>query len=403
MKDPVKRIEAFNHGRYPAFLQMKYRLMRADAFSFYRGTCHLFYEDWLKDTPLNNAPAVWVSGDLHLENFGSYKGANRLVYFDINDFDDALLAPCTWDLARFLTSILVGAHTLNVDETQALTLCHSALDAYVHTLTLGMIRSVERSTSKGMVRELLVGLKQREQRTFIDAHTEKHSGERRLMIDNKHTFSLEKDKREHILGMVEAWRRIQPHPAFLKVIDIARRAAGIASLGLESYVLLVEGKGSPSQNLLLHLKEEQKSALASHTPLKQPIWKSEADRVVHCQRRSQGTPPALLHSMRGNDKAYLLRELQPLQDRVVLNGWNGKIHRLDELLGTMGAITAWDHLRSTGRQGSAIADDLMAFAQNSTWREPLLQYAHEYHDRVKADYAAFCTAYDSSMIKNTSQ
>ena len=402
MKDPLKRIEVFNHGRYPAFLQMKYTLMRADAFAFYRGTCHLFYEDWPKDTPLNNAPAVWVSGDLHLENFGSYKGANRLVYFDINDFDDALLAPCTWDLARFLTSILVGAHTLNIDQTQALSLCQSALDAYVHALTLGMIRSVERSTSKGMIRELLVGLKQREQRAFIDSHTEQHSGQRRLKIDNKHTFLLEKDKREHILEIIETWRRRQPTPALLKVIDIARRAAGIASLGLESYIVLVEGKGSLSRNLLLHLKEEQKSALALHTPLKQPIWESEADRVVHCQRRIQGTPPALLHSVRSDDKAYLLRELQSLQDRVVLNSWNGKIQRLNDLVGTMGAITAWDHLRSTGRQGSAIADDLIAFAQNSAWREPLLQYAHEYHDRVEADYAAFRKAYNADGIKEMS-
>ncbi|MGH9847817.1 MAG: DUF2252 family protein [Blastocatellia bacterium] len=101
----VARIQQFNEGRNPRLLQLKYRAMQTDAFVFLRGACHLFYEDWPQAAPLNDAPLVWSCGDLHLENFGSYQGENRLVYFDINDFDEAVLAPCTWDLARFLTSV----------------------------------------------------------------------------------------------------------------------------------------------------------------------------------------------------------------------------------------------------------------------------------------------------------
>ena len=105
--DVVQRIQSFNFGREPERLRLKYQAMRADAFAFLRGTCHLFYEDWPRSTPLNNAPATWICGDLHVENFGTYKGDNRLAYFDINDFDEAALAPSTWDLARFITSVLV--------------------------------------------------------------------------------------------------------------------------------------------------------------------------------------------------------------------------------------------------------------------------------------------------------
>ena len=63
--------------------------MCEDAFAFLRSTCHLFYEDWPADTPLNEAPLAWICGHLHLENFGTFKGDNRLAYFDINDFDEA--------------------------------------------------------------------------------------------------------------------------------------------------------------------------------------------------------------------------------------------------------------------------------------------------------------------------
>ena len=42
---------------------------------------------------LPHSPVCWICGDLHIENFGSYKGDNRLVYFDLNDFDESILAP----------------------------------------------------------------------------------------------------------------------------------------------------------------------------------------------------------------------------------------------------------------------------------------------------------------------
>ena len=109
MSDVVEQILSFNAGRDPQRLVLKYRNMRASAFVFLRGTCHLFYRR-LPDSPLfSTAPLVWSCGDLHLQNFGSYKGDNRLVYFDLNDFDESALAPASWDLVRFLTSLQIGA------------------------------------------------------------------------------------------------------------------------------------------------------------------------------------------------------------------------------------------------------------------------------------------------------
>src|ERR1039458_9125760 len=87
-EDIADVIARFNAGRDPERLAMKYRAMRTNAFIFLRGTCHLFYAG-LPDVPLlRDAPAAWACGDLHLQNYGSYKGDDRLVYFDINDFDE---------------------------------------------------------------------------------------------------------------------------------------------------------------------------------------------------------------------------------------------------------------------------------------------------------------------------
>ena len=52
----IERIRQFNKGRDERLLKLKYRAMRADVFAFFRGSCHLFYEDWPKSTALNDAP-----------------------------------------------------------------------------------------------------------------------------------------------------------------------------------------------------------------------------------------------------------------------------------------------------------------------------------------------------------
>jgi uncharacterized protein (DUF2252 family) len=387
----IERIQRFNEGRDPELIQLKYQVMRSDSFAFFRGTCHLFYEDWPVDSSLNEAPPVWICGDLHLENFGSYKGDNRLVYFDINDFDEAALAPCTWDLARFVTSVLVGAHILELNESESLCLCNSFLDAYTDALAKGKAQSVETETAEGMVKDLLESLKERRRKDFLNQRTEEKKGKRRLLLDNKRFRPVTEAQREAIKVLMKDWAATQPKPGFFKLLDVAGRIAGTGSLGVARYVLLIEGKGSPNQNYLLDLKQSRKSSLTPYLKQPQPQWDSEAARVVAIQQRMQGIPPAMLATVRLEGESYVLRELQPLQDKVSLNLWEGKLRRLEKVMKAMGKITAWDQLRSSGRQGSAIADDLIQYATDSHWRSALLNYARDYSAQVEEDYSAFCT------------
>lgn len=388
-KSVVARIQQFNQGRDQNLLRFKYQAMRSDVFSFFRGTCHLFYEDFPTNSPLNNAPLVWICGDLHLENFGSYKGDNRLVYFDVNDFDEAALAPCSWDLVRFLTSVFVGVHTLGLKGSEDICLSNSFLEAYITALAKGKAQSVETETSEGMVKELLKSLKQRRRKDFLNERIAEKKGKRRLIIDNKRTRKCEVEQQEKVTKAIESWAATQPKPEFFKVLDVAGRIAGTGSLGIARYVILVEGNGSPNQNYLLDLKQQQPSSLTPYLKQFQPNWETEAARVVAIQQRVQGTSPALLSTVMLEEKCYVLRELQPLQDRVRLNLWNGKLRRLEKVMKTMGKITAWAQLRSGGRQGSAIADDLIRYAINSD-NSLLLNYAQTYATQVAADYRSFC-------------
>ena len=130
MSELLSRIAKFNAGRIPALLALKYRKMAATPFGFFRGTCHLFHEDWPKRSRLNAAPLVWLNGDLHLENFGTYRSDNRLTYFDIGDFDEGGLGPATRDLARFVASLFVAAPELGLSAKEARALAKRFLNSY---------------------------------------------------------------------------------------------------------------------------------------------------------------------------------------------------------------------------------------------------------------------------------
>jgi hypothetical protein len=58
---------------------------------------------------------------------------------------------------------------------------------------------------------------------------------------------------------------------------------------------------------------------------------------------------------------------------------------------TMGKLTAWAQLRSSGRDGSATLDDLTAFVGTATWRRPLVDYGRAYSLKVEGDYKEFLT------------
>ena len=47
---------------------------------------------------------MWIQGDLHAENFGTYMDSAGRIVFDVNDFDEAYLGHVSWDLRRFAAS-----------------------------------------------------------------------------------------------------------------------------------------------------------------------------------------------------------------------------------------------------------------------------------------------------------
>ena len=387
----LQRIEVFNAGRDPERLAMKYERMRLSPFVFYRGTCHLFYEDLpRKEALFRSAPLAWICGDLHLENFGSYKGDNRLAYFDINDFDEGCLAPTTWELSRLVCSIFVAADTLSLKHTQALKLAYTCLESYADALADGHVRWIERDTARGMVFDLLEAIRLRKRFDLINERTEIRGRKRRLKIDGRKALPATDKQRERAERVLAAAVAKESNQSFYRVIDVARRIAGTGSLGLERYVVLVEGKGGIKGNYLLDLKVQPGSSLAPWLTTPQPPHGHEAERVLQVQRRAQAISQAMLHAVQRGRRSFLVKEMSPTEDRVELADWNGRIARLESVLQDMGRLAAWSHLRGAARQGSASPDELIAWAgQRSHWLPELVSFADSYAQQVVRDWAEF--------------
>lgn len=404
--DVVRRIQAFNAGREPERLQLKYQRMHGDVFAFFRATCHLFHDRLPRTGVLRSAPLAWACGDLHFENFGSYRGDNRQVYFDLTDFDEAALAPASWDLLRLLTSLWVGAGSLGLRRREAQHLGQALLGAYTAALADGKAYWIERETAQGLVHTLLDGLKDRKRADFLASRTHRAGPRRLLRLDNGKALPASAAQRGLVAGFMAGFAKAQPDPDRFKLLDVARRIAGLGSLGSERFVLLVQGAGGAAGASLLDLKGAQASSLLPHLAglpgAVQPRWPNEAERVVALQRRLQAVPMALLQAVRLGQapsvQPCVLRELQPSEDRVSLHRADHALAEMAQVIGHMGRLLAWAQLRSAGRQGSAPADALIDFGQRKKWPDRLLDVAQDLALQVRRDAAVFDAAFDAGAF-----
>jgi uncharacterized protein (DUF2252 family) len=389
-----ERIKQFNSNRLPEYTGLKYRAMAQDPFYFFRGTAHLFYDDLLnaKDA-LPGQPLTWVCGDLHIENFGSYKGDNRLVYFDVNDFDEATLAPASWELARMVTSIFVALVSMGSPYMEAKNMALLFLKTYSAVLGKGRSRYIEPQTAKGLVRSFLLKVSERRQKELVKERTIRKNGKLALRVDDKRLFTIDAPLQSALSDYINTWiATIVPHRKF-QTQDAGFRIAGTGSVGVKRYLFLLERIGASRKYLLLDMKQAQPSAMQSHLHIQQPAWSSEAERVVAIQERMQNISPALLGTALFNNESYVIKEMQPTADKINFETLKNRLIDMGAVLENMALLIASAQLRSSGRQGAAIADELIDFGRDGSWIQSIIEYAGQYAHQVKSDYDQYLEAY----------
>jgi len=387
--DPLRAIAAFNRGRNPELLALKYRKMAATPFGYFRGTNHLFHADWPGHAWLERMPAVWLNGDLHIENFGTYRGDNRLVYFDVGDFDDGALGPLGRDLIRFMVGVHMAGHEMGFGARRAGELNRIFLAAYRAALIDGKARWIERRTVGGVIGELLVKLERRTQADLLAKRTVLRKGKRRLRTDTGKALDLSPDERARVIAFMKRFANGRMHPGFFKVLDVAQRIAGVGALGLKRYVVLVQGDGGRDGAALIDLKSQIGSSLIPRLKQRQPRFGSEAARVVAIENRMQAVGPAFLTPVRIAGRSFTLRELQPSADKLDLSTTHPDRAAFDAVISAMGELTAWAQLRCAGRDGATDIDGLMTFARNVERSRPLIPLAEDWAAVIFEDWRSF--------------
>jgi Uncharacterized protein conserved in bacteria (DUF2252) len=105
--DPVALLMEQDKTREPDLVPVRHGRMMVSPFTFYRGAAAIMGAD-LGETPVAGLE-VQLCGDAHLSNFGLFASPERMLLFDVNDFDETLPGPFEYDVRRMAASFTVAA------------------------------------------------------------------------------------------------------------------------------------------------------------------------------------------------------------------------------------------------------------------------------------------------------
>ena len=94
------------HGRVPALIRLKYKLMAESPFGYFRGAVPVMAAD-LAVLP-STGIVCQLCGDAHVRNLGAFAAPDGRLVFDINDFDETIRGPFEWDLKRMAVSLVLA-------------------------------------------------------------------------------------------------------------------------------------------------------------------------------------------------------------------------------------------------------------------------------------------------------
>ena len=202
--------------RDPRAFRGKFRKMAADPFAFYRGSAPLFYSDVdrLDDPWVDDATArVWIQGDLHAENYGTYMDSAGVLVFDVNDFDEAYLGHYTWDLQRMAASLALLGFRKALSDDSIARLIEAYARAYVETVRLFATSEVDREfrltldNTEGILHDVLEVARMETRIQLLGARDD-HRGRRPPAGDRP---GRARARRRRALGRVRGLRAVPGH------------------------------------------------------------------------------------------------------------------------------------------------------------------------------------------------
>jgi uncharacterized protein (DUF2252 family) len=405
----------------PAAFRRKFRKMAASPFAFYRGSASLFYADqtgaFRDDSFLDEQTSrVWIHGDLHAENFGTYMNSSGVLVFNVNDFDEAYVGPFSWDLKRFAASVALIGYQKALSDANITTLVTAFATAYLTELRAiaaggdDAIGSITLENADGVLRRVLQEARLNTRVDLLAGQTTIDDYERRFsLLDG--VYDVDAPTGELVRAAFEQYLGTLPdatRPVSTTIKDIKlRKGVGIGSAGLPSYNLLLEGHTQALENdVITYMKQAQVPAVARwiDDDRVQAFFQHQGHRTAESQHALQAHADPWVGYTTLNGVGQLVAEVSPYAADL---DWSD-VNEPDEL---SGVIT--DLGRAVARMHSVADDesshDLVDFSTEEAivravdkdeagFVRHLVDFAHRYGDQAREDHQDFVDVFRNGRL-----
>ncbi|WJL96407.1 DUF2252 domain-containing protein [Microbacterium sp. ET2] len=423
-RDPVGVLEDQHASRLQDLVPVRVGRMLQSPFSFYRGTAAIMAAD-LRDAPSTELEVV-SCGDAHISNFGFFASPERALVFDLNDFDEAGVAPWEWDVRRLTTSVYISGRDIGLSEDGCRDAAFAAADAYREMLrNFCSVSSRERYYTRVDTSSVARHLGKKGEQTVRKAAKKARARTSERVLQRLTTISVHGGIRivdqppvlRHVdhatLGEVtdlftQYRTTLREDIAFLleqyRVVDFALRVVGVGSVGTRCYLIAVEG---PTGDILfLQAKEAPPSVLATYggrpslVPGRPGVTDIvEGHRVVAAQRILQANSDPFVGWIRGwaGDSAerhrvdYYWRQFRDMKGSIEPDTLNPDQFR------SYGALCASLLARAHGQSPAATA--IVGYlGRSEEFAEATASWSAAYADLAEADFEQLRRAVASGRL-----
>ncbi|WP_457186066.1 DUF2252 domain-containing protein [Nocardioides sp. P5_E3] len=406
----------------PAAFRAKYRKMARDPHAFYRGSACLFFNDVTGERDewaAHGAERIWIHGDLHVENFGTYLNSDGRLVFDINDFDEAYVGRFTWDLQRFAASLaLVGwQKALPEDAIRKLIARYarsylSQVNHYVASDTDDDFE-IRLDKAEGPVLTALVAARAMRRADLLDEMTYLANGSRRFIEDGS-TRRLKREERAKVVAAFRAYLDTIPESKrfdrklFYELRDVVGKSGfGIGSAGLPAFNVLVEGYSQALDNdVVLSMKQANVPALSRFVDTAEvdAYFEHEGHRTAVSQRALQVHTDPLLGHTSVDGVGYVVAEVSPYEVDLDWSEIN-EPEDMRSVVDLLGRATAKIHCASDEDSHQDLVDFQVEAAiarslegRRNEFVDWLCQWGIAYAVRVREDHALFVDAFREGRV-----
>ncbi len=394
-QDATKLLRHSMRGRVPELVTLKYQRMMASPFGYFRGAVPVMAADLalLPHTGIYGQ----LCGDAHVSNLGSYLGADGVVVFDINDFDETIRGPFEWDLKRLTTSLILAGRNAGARDAvseEAVRACLARYTRLIESFSRMPILDaahyrVHRLNAVKPVANILRMAARATPQHWLKQLTERPSGRRsgdalerrRFRNARPDLWRLTGAEAADVLASLTLYKQSLPFTAQhffaqYRPVDVAFKVVGTGSVGLRDYVVLLEGNGSQDP-LFLQIKEEVNSGYAPY--LKEHMQTHNGQRVAHGQQTMQLQSDPFLGWTQIHGRDYLVRQLNDHKAAIDITKLKGEA--LVAYAEVCGELLARGHARSGDvcQVGGYIGS-------GSRFSNALLRFALRYADQTELDW-----------------